>query len=199
MNYKRLVFASLLSTTLLSACGGSGSSSPAVSDTSSDAASPADNNTPDNSTTPTTNGDCELDEIETEMLAQINAARAASRLCGSDSYPATTALQWSCKLEQAADSHSRDMETHNFFSHTGSDGLQVSDRVNATEYVWSAVGENIAAGQSSVTQVMEGWLNSPGHCRNIMSSRYQEVGTSKVDSTTADYQTYWTQVFAAPR
>ncbi|WP_370301508.1 CAP domain-containing protein [Alkalimarinus coralli] len=60
-------------------------------------------------------------------------------------------------------------------------------------------GENIAAGQSSVTQVMEGWLNSPGHCRNIMSSRYQEVGTSKVDSTTADYPTYWTQVFASPR
>ena len=91
------------------------------------------------------------------------------------------------------------MATNNFFSHTGSDGLSVSNRVDATGYEWSTVGENIAAGQSTVTQVVQGWLNSEGHCRNIMNANFTELGAERVDSTSADFSTYWTQVFAAPR
>lgn len=193
MNNQRLILAALLSTFLISGCGSSGSSSATEGEVLS---SDDSNDTADNDSSSSASGDCDLDEVETEMLAQINAARAASRMCGTDSYAATTQVQWNCSLEQAALAHSSDMETNNFFSHTGSDGLQVSDRVNATNYSWMAVGENIAAGQATVSQVMQGWLNSPGHCRNIMSTSYTEVGTSLVNSTTADYPTYWTQVFA---
>lgn len=196
MNKKRLRLMACLSTLLLSACGGSGGSSLAESD-----ALASDSESDTNNVDAATNaGDsCELNAIEAEMLSQINTARAASRLCGTDSYPAANKLQWSCSLQQAAFSHSSDMETNNFFSHTGSDGLQVSDRVKATDYRWMAVGENIAAGQTSVSQVMQGWLNSPGHCSNIMSANYAEVGTSLVSSANADYPTYWTQVFAKSR
>ena len=201
MNNQQRVFAALLSTVLLSTislsgCGSSSSSSAVESEVISNDNS---GNTTDNDSTTNASNECELDEIEVEMLSQINAARATARMCGTDSYAATTQLQWNCSLKQAALAHSTDMETNNFFSHTGSDGLQVSDRVNAENYSWMAVGENIAAGQTTVSQVMQGWLNSPGHCSNIMSASYTEVGASLVSSTTADYPTYWTQVFAAAR
>ncbi len=91
------------------------------------------------------------------------------------------------------------MAENNFFSHTGSDGLSVSGRVTATGYDWSAVGENIAAGQSTVDQVMQSWLDSEGHCKNIMSDQFDEFAVSRVDTDSADYDHYWTQVFAAPQ
>ncbi|MEX2366451.1 MAG: CAP domain-containing protein [Pseudohongiellaceae bacterium] len=77
--------------------------------------------------------------------------------------------------------------------------MAISDRVTATGYTWSAVGENIAAGYSSVEEVMQGWLKSPGHCRNIMSDQFSEFGVSRVDVSDADFPSYWTQVFATQR
>jgi uncharacterized protein YkwD len=91
------------------------------------------------------------------------------------------------------------MASQNFFSHTGSDGLDVSRRVTATGYTWFGIGENIAVGQSSVDEVMQGWLKSPGHCRNIMNDQYREFGVSRVDANDSDYPRYWTQVFATQR
>ena len=200
MNNKPLLTITLLSTLLLSACGGSSSSPSAESGNSSDISNDSINiaNNDDVVDLDAESG-CEPDEAEAEMLSQINAARAQNRSCGGDDFQATAPLKWNCSLEQAAFAHSSDMEENNFFSHTGSDGLSASARVNATDYTWMAVGENIAAGQTSISKVMQGWLNSPGHCRNIMEPRYKEVGTSLVNSSTADYPTYWTQVFATPR
>jgi uncharacterized protein YkwD len=112
--------------------------------------------------------------------------------------PAVAQLSWSCQLQNAAQAHSSDMAKNNFFSHTGSDGLSVSDRVTASGYSWRSVGENIAAGQTTITRVMTGWLDSPGHCRNIMSSSFTEFGSALVTNTVSDYSLYWTQVFASP-
>ena len=138
---------------------------------------------------------CEFDGYRALMLERVNAARAEARDCGLERYPATQPLSYSCQLDEAAARHSQDMATQNFYSHTGSDGLQVSNRVTATGYTWSAVGENIAAGYSSVEAVMQGWLESPGHCRNIMSDQYREFAVSRVDVNDSDYSSYWTQVF----
>ena len=102
---------------------------------------------------------------------------------------------WNNRLAQAAANHANDMVTHNFFSHDGSDGLGVSDRADAVAYNWRAIGENIAAGQRDIEEVHQGWLDSPGHCRNIMNSLYTEVGAACVTSNSADYGTYWVVVF----
>lgn len=162
-------------TLFLSACGGS---------TSSDISSESG---------------CEIINDQQEMLDQVNHARSSSRSCGDDNMPAVAALSWNCMLQNAAQRHSEDMGNNDFFSHTGSDGLSVSDRVTASAYIWSSVGENIAVGQTSITQVMTAWLNSPGHCRNIMSARSTEFGSAVVTTTAANYSHYWTQVFASPR
>jgi uncharacterized protein YkwD len=171
---------------LLSACGGDSSSSsgenPLVSSSDGDSTS-----------------SCDITQDQQEMLNQVNRARGSSRSCGDDVMPAVAELSWNCQLRNAAQAHSNDMASNNFFSHTGSDGLSVGDRVTASEYSWSSVGENIAAGQTTITQVMTGWLNSPGHCRNIMAARSTEFGSAVVTTTAADYSHYWTQVFASPQ
>ncbi|PSW05439.1 CAP domain-containing protein [Photobacterium lipolyticum] len=137
--------------------------------------------------------------FEQEMLTAVNAARAAGYDCGGTFMPAVGPLTWDADLEQAAFVHSSNMANYNFFSHTGQDGLSVSDRVTNQGYSWRAVGENIAAGQKDVNAVMTGWLNSPGHCKNIMSANFTQMGASFVTNSSTQYGIYWTQVFAAPR
>ncbi|MGF1760786.1 CAP domain-containing protein [Photobacterium sagamiensis] len=139
-----------------------------------------------------------IEGFEQEMLTAVNAARATGYDCGGTFMPAVAPLTWDADLEQAAFVHSSNMANYNFFSHTGQDGLSVSDRVTNQGYSWRAVGENIAAGQDDVNAVMTGWLNSPGHCKNIMSANFTQMGASFVNNSSTQYGIYWTQVFAAP-
>ena len=139
-------------------------------------------------------GTCNWDEV----LVRVNAARAAPRTCGTMSYPATTPLTIDARLNAACLTHSRDMTARNFFSHTGSDGSSVGTRVTRAGYTWSAVGENIAAGQRTPQAVVDGWLASPGHCSNIMSANYRHMGIAAVNCSSCTYPIYWTQDFGRP-
>ena len=78
-----------------------------------------------------------------------------------------------------------------------SPGTKPSERVQKEGYDWRAVGENIARGQTSAEQVVTDWLESPGHCANIMKSTFTEIGLGYKKS--ANGTPYWTQDFAAPR
>jgi len=129
------------------------------------------------------------------MLAVVLAARANSRMCGNTSHEPTTTVTWNPLLAQAAFNHVQDMEAFNFFSHEGSDGLGVSSRADGVGYNWQAIGENIAAGQLDIEEVQQGWLDSPGHCRNIMNPVFSEVGAACIGSEDTDYGTYWAVVF----
>lgn len=133
-----------------------------------------------------------------EWLAAVNAARAQARQCGGASVPAVAALSWSGALATAAGRHSSDMAARNFFSHSGSDGSDVGQRVSAAGYGWTGVGENIAAGPASLSAVMSGWLASPGHCANIMGGAHRDVGVACVASSGGAYPRYWTMVLARP-
>lgn len=187
----------VLSTAFITGCGGGsgggGSSASAVSDNAE-----RNRSASEEPVTIMVDG-CEVQEYQAAMLEYVNAARSQGRQCGSEFFPAVEALVYNCPVEEAASKHSNDMAQNNFFSHTGSDGLRVGGRVTKTGYEWSVVGENIAAGFDDVESVMTGWLESPGHCRNIMDSRFSGVAVVRVDSRTADYPNYWTQVFAKPR
>ena len=139
-----------------------------------------------------------MSDTDKDMLTHVNNARSQARNCGSVNYPASAALSWHCTLEDVAYEHSRDMGDYNFFSHTGSDGLAPGDRVRNAGYDWSAAGENIAAGQQSIDTVMTAWLDSPGHCVNIMHSSYTEFGAARYTVDGSDFPIYWTQIFARP-
>ena len=137
-----------------------------------------------------------MSETDKQMLTRVNNARQQARICGSSSYVATSDVAWHCSLEAAAQRHSTDMADNNYFSHTGSDGSNAGQRISATGYPWRAWGENIAAGYAAVESVVTGWLDSPGHCGNIMNPTVTEMGAASASNSSSDFQIYWTQVFA---
>ena len=134
------------------------------------------------------------------MLASVNAERAKGADCRTRGvYPAAQALTWSEKLETASLAHSQDMAQNNIFSHTSADGRTLADRVNATGYEWSRLGENIAAGYPEIALAVAGWMASDGHCANLMEGRYREIGMACVVGTSSSrYSNYWTQDFGSP-
>lgn len=145
-------------------------------------------------------GGCSPSPEDQAMLDAVNAFRAGTRSCGSEgTFGPAPALGWSCELATAARNHSSDMATNNFFSHTGSDGSSAGERATRAGYSWSAWGENIAAGYTSVGAVMQGWIDSPGHCANLMAPIFSHLGAAKHYSATSSYGTYWTQAFGRPR
>lgn len=141
---------------------------------------------------------CNLANFQQEILDRVNQARAAGRTCGTTSYGPAPALSWNGVLFNAAGAHSTDMAANNYFSHTSLDGSSPGQRITGAGYAWSAYGENIAAGQTSAQEVVDGWLNSPGHCANIMNASYVDMATACVASSTSTYRTYWTMDLARP-
>ncbi|MEL6536910.1 MAG: CAP domain-containing protein [Bacteroidota bacterium] len=126
-----------------------------------------------------------------EILQRVNEIRAKGCRCGRERMAPAPALSWDTKLERAAQGHSNWMDENGQFSHTGKRRSNTGQRIEQVGYKWNYVGENIAAGQTSVEAVMESWLKSPGHCRNIMNPNFTQMGV-------ATSGPYWTQVFARP-
>lgn len=141
--------------------------------------------------------------FETEVLQRTNNARVSGRTCvdaktgARKVMPAVPALKRNRLLAYAARAHSKDMAKKRYFSHTSADGTAFSTRISRTGYAWSAVGENIAAGQSSPKSVVNAWLASYGHCRNLMSASFTELGVGFAAG--GPYRTYWTQDFGRRR
>ena len=134
-------------------------------------------------------------------MTRINQWRANGADCGANGVKApAAALAWNNRLTQAADVHSLDMVARNFFDHTGSDGSNPGTRMSAAGYAWRTWGENIAAGQATINAVVDGWIESDGHCANLMNPAFTEVGLACVSGTAStSYRTYWTMELAAPR
>lgn len=133
------------------------------------------------------------------VLAEVNRARAQARTCGTRRFAATTPLRWNPALANAALVHSQDMAGRDYFSHTAPGGGTVAERVGKQGYGWTRIGENIAAGAGSVSQAMQGWLASPGHCANLMNPEFTEMGAAYALNPRSTHSLYWTQVFGRPR
>lgn len=131
-----------------------------------------------------------------EVFALVNQARAKARTCGTQSFAAAPALRWDDRLGRAAQSHSADMAAKNYFSHTSADGRTFVDRIKAEGYTFSRLAENIAAGQPTPTQVVDAWLKSAGHCKNIMNPQLRDLGVGRAAG--GSFGVYWTQDFGTP-
>ncbi|MBZ9784657.1 CAP domain-containing protein [Pseudomonas sp. REP124] len=131
------------------------------------------------------------------LLAQVNAARAKPRMCGSRRFAAARPLAWNANLGAAAQGHSKAMAYGNYFAHQDPDGDTAADRARAAGYRGRQIGENIAAGQGSPSKAMAGWLASPGHCANLMNPMFTQVGAGYATEARSDEGVYWTMVFGA--
>ena len=123
--------------------------------------------------------------VESQVITLVNQQRKAAG-CG--------AVVYNAKLRTAAYNHSLDMATHNFFDHTGSDGSTFVTRVQAAGYS-APLGENIAWGWRTPTDVLNAWMNSAPHKANILNCSARSIGVGMAKK--ADGTPYWTQEFGA--
>lgn len=136
---------------------------------------------------------------EEEVVRLVNEARAAGADCDSQGVFAPTGpLTMNASLRCAARKHSKDMNDRNFFDHVNPDGEDPFDRMAMAGYgSFSQQGENIAGGADSPKATVDGWLASDGHCANMMSPNYTEIGVGAYEGL-GDWTFYWTQTFAKP-
>jgi len=190
--HRRLGFGFVLG---LAACGGGGE--PAGTTATAPSPPTAAASTPSSAAAST----CGLSNFQASALAKVNQYRAAGATCGSHgAFPSAAALSWNALLTQAAEGHSQDMVANDFFAHNSFDGRTFDQRITASGYNWSQVAENIAAGQTSVDEVMAGWMASEGHCVNIMNASLTEIGMVCVAGSASNtYRTYWAMDLGKPR
>ena len=124
------------------------------------------------------------------LLQLVNDVRKKGCKCGDTYYGPVQTLTWNDQLAAAAYKHSEDMYKNKYFSHIAPDGSNGGVRIKKAGYPWMAFGENIASGYTNEKKVVQGWIESPGHCKNIMSKLYKEMGVAR-------YGNYWTQEFGA--
>jgi len=146
-----------------------------------------------------TNGwDSSYSDLEKDVLKIVNQRRSEGANCGSKgTFDPAPALKMNDELRCAARVHSLDMVERDYFDHTNPDGDGPAYRVDQAEYDWRTWGENIAAGSSDAEGTMQQWMNSDGHCANIMNPAFEELGVGYYPGT--QYGHVWTQVFGAPR
>lgn len=137
----------------------------------------------------TASWDSNFTALEFEVLDIVNQRRAEGAYCGNDYFPPAPPLQMDASLRCAARMHSKDMEDRDFFDHTNPDGDGPGPRLAAAGYSGGGWGENIARGYGSPESVMEGWMESSGHCRNIMNEDSRLIGVGYYTGNT------WTQTF----
>lgn len=137
--------------------------------------------------------------IKQQMLEWVNQFRASARLCGEYGFLGPSGpVTWNEQIDAAASAHSKDMAFHNFFSHTGSDGSNAGTRMIRYGYSAGFWSENISAGWPDTASVVNDWMESPGHCKNIMNPQFKEMGGACILNPTSTYKRYWTQILASP-
>lgn len=136
-----------------------------------------DDSIPDNSyCRPVSSWDPAWLDWENEIVTLLNEERDRGASCGGEPFGSTGPLQVSPELRCASRVHSKDMHDRQFFDHTNPDGDGPSDRFGYAGWSGSGWGENIIAGYSSPEAMVAGWMESPGHCRNIMNPTFTHVG-----------------------
>ncbi|MFH9089609.1 CAP domain-containing protein [Streptomyces sp. NPDC017673] len=121
-----------------------------------------------------------------EVVARTNAERARTGL---------PPLAVDPLLTTAAQAHCADMVARDFYAHTSPGGAQPWDRAAAAGSRRRLIGENIACGQRSPAEVVDGWMDSPGHRANILKREFTHIGVGFTGGGRAG--TYWTQLFGS--
>lgn len=131
--------------------------------------------------------------FEQRVLELTNEARRKGQTCGGVWHPGTTPVQGEGRLGYAAHAHADDMLVQNYFAHASLDGRSPWDRMADAGYPRNCAGGENLAGQQTAEQAVQGWLNSPGHCANLMNPQQKTLGVGHVSG--GPYGAYWVQKF----
>lgn len=123
-----------------------------------------------------------VSEFEQQVVTLVNEERAKEGL---------KPLELDTELSDVAREKSKDMMDKGYFDHTSPTYGSPFDMMKQFGIEYSSAGENIAKGQKTPEEVMEGWMNSDGHRKNIMNPDFTHIGVGFVEGDS----TYWTQMF----
>ncbi|HEY6064505.1 MAG TPA: CAP domain-containing protein [Thermoanaerobaculia bacterium] len=133
----------------------------------------------------------DLASMRRQMLERVNAERRSRGLPN---------LAPSAALDRVAQVYADDMLKRSHYGHVDPEGLTVRERALAGGYRLRFIAENLASGQSTVEEVMDGWMASEGHRENILSKIYVEAGFGlSIGKNKRGYQIIWVQVFGRAR
>ena len=93
-------------------------------------------------------------------------------------------------LSRVAQAKTNDMNTKHYFSHTSPTYGSPFDMMRDFGVTYRTAGENIAMGQPTAQQVVNAWMNSEGHRKNILSPNYTNIGVGYTKTGN-----YWAQMF----
>ena len=134
--------------------------------------------------------------FEDEVLDLTNAARAKRGCCGKEGcFDAAPALHLDARLRRAARVHAMDMADNDYFDHNDQEGRSPFDRMREAGFDGCAMGENIAEGQPTPEEVVQDWLDSPGHCANIRQPLFDALGVGYSESSDPAASPVWVQAF----
>ncbi|MFE7062612.1 CAP domain-containing protein [Sutcliffiella sp. NPDC057660] len=122
-----------------------------------------------------------ISETEQKVIELTNAERRKNGL--SD-------LKADSALSNVAREKSKDMKAKNYFSHTSPTYGSPFDMMRDFGITYNTAGENIAMGQRSPEEVVQAWMNSEGHRKNILNGNFTHIGVGYVKDGN-----YWTQMF----
>ncbi|KAA9030613.1 CAP domain-containing protein [Niallia endozanthoxylica] len=122
-----------------------------------------------------------LSEYEQKVVDLTNQERAKNGLAP---------LQVDTELSKVAREKSLDMANKGYFSHTSPTYGSPFDMMKQFGISYRAAGENIAMGQRSPEEVVQAWMNSEGHRKNILSANFTHIGVGH-----SQQGNYWTQMF----
>jgi uncharacterized protein YkwD len=133
----------------------------------------------------------------TSTLAQVNAVRAQGALCGArGGRAASGALSWNEALQVLAQRQALWMADFGRLVHAGRNGETLSQRAAAAGYTFAHIGENLAHGQSTVAQVLQGWTASDSHCVNLYDAEVTEMALACVPGH--DGRAFWVLIVGRP-
>ncbi len=128
----------------------------------------------------------EPDPVIAALLEAHNQERAKEKL---------PPLTISPLLEEAAKTHARDMADHQMMAHEGTDGTSPQQRIVRAGYHYLNAGENVARGYADVELVMQSWMDSPPHRKNILGE-FREIGLARAFDK--EQKPYWAVDFGRP-
>lgn len=132
-------------------------------------------------TTPTTNN---LKEMESEVIRLVNNERERMGI---------SPLRENSDLSRVARIKSEDFINNNYFTHNSPIYGTPFEMLNNFKIPFTAAAENIASGQKTPTEVMQTWMNSPGHRSNILNETFNQIGVGVARDNSGTL--YWTQLF----
>jgi uncharacterized protein YkwD len=142
----------------------------------------------------TTDRDDSVDRLETASECTGIIARTVELVNEQRSQRGLGTLRCDAEVGRAAAVHAEDLCRHSRFSHTGTDGSSMVDRARRVGLEFRTLGENVAKGQRSADEVVDEWMASPGHRKNILNVEFQRIGVAYTRCPQS--RPIWVQVFA---